>query len=97
MKEKTRWNGISIRSGLSGFAIAAVFVPTLYATANLLADFFDEEGGATGRTGFVDGTIPQGIFARRILTAGKERTPFSRAFLDKIAATAWLGALHAER
>src|SRR5207253_5089227 len=41
-------------------------------------------------------TIPQSIFARRILAAGKERTSFPRALLDKIASTAWLRALHTQ-
>ena len=57
---------------LSCFAVAAFFATALDAAANLLADFLDEERGAAGRAGLVDRTIPQGIFARRILTAGKE-------------------------
>src|SRR6266849_140726 len=83
--------------GLSCFAVAAFFAAALDAAANLLAHFFNEERGAAGWAGLVDRTIPQGIFARRILTASKERTSFSRALLDEIASTAWLRALHTQR
>ncbi len=60
------------RSDLSGFAVPAIFVPTLYASARLLADFLDKEGSAAGRAGLIDGSIPEGIFARRVLAAGKK-------------------------
>ena len=85
------------RSDLPCFAVATFLATALDAAANLLADFFNEKRGAAGWAGLVDWTIPQSIFARGILTARKERTSFSRTLLDKVAATAWLGALHAQR
>src|SRR6185436_3603949 len=97
IEETARWNGIGTRSNLSGFAVAALLAAALNATADLLADFFDEERGAAGWAGLVDRTIPQGIFAGGILTAGKERTSFSRALLHEVSATAWLGTLHTQR
>ena len=67
---------------LSGFPVTALFVAALHAAARLLAYFFDEEGGAAGWTGLGNRAIPQGIFARRILAAGKERPALARALLD---------------
>lgn len=57
---------------LSRFAVAAVFVPTLHASAGLLAHFLNQKWGTTGGAGLRDGTIPQGIFTGRILAARKK-------------------------
>ena len=95
MEGKARWNGEWIRLNLPCFAVATLFTAALDTAANLFAHFFNEKRGSTGRTGLVDRAIPQGIFARRILTAGKEGTAFSRALLDEVTTTAWLGTLHA--
>ena len=73
---------------LSCFSVSTLLATALDAAANLFADFFKEKRGAAGWTGLVDRTIPQGIFARGILTARKERTSFSRALLDEVASTA---------
>jgi hypothetical protein len=81
---------------LSRFPVAAFLVPALHATASLLADFFDEEGGAAGRTSLGNGTVPQGKFAGRIFAAGKERTAFARPLLDKVTAAPRLGTFHTE-
>jgi len=61
-----------MRSDLSCFAVAAFFAAALDAAANLFTYFFNKEWSAAGWAGLVDGTIPQSIFARRILTASKE-------------------------
>src|SRR4249920_53429 len=82
--------------GLSGFAVAAFLVSALHAAAGLLADFFDKERGAAGRTGLGNGTVPQGKFAGRIFATGKERTAFARPLLDKIPAATRLRTFHAE-
>ncbi len=54
------------------FAVATLFTAALNTSANLLAHFFDEEWSAACRANLVDGAVPQGIFARRILAAGKK-------------------------
>src|SRR4029078_6323983 len=79
------------------FPVDTSLIPALHATASLLADFFDEEGGAAGRTSLGNGTVPQGKFAGRIFAAGKERTALARPLLDKIPAATRLGAFHTER
>ena len=96
--DRARAEGRNIRRrvGLPCFAVATFFATALDTAADLFAHFLDEKRGAAGRAGLVDRAIPQGILAGRILTAGKERTSFSGTLLDKVAATAWLGTLHAQ-
>ncbi len=85
------------RKILPCFAVTTFFASALDTSTDLFADFLDEKRSAAGRAGLVDWAIPQSILARRILTAGKERTAFSRALLDEVTATTWLGALHTQR
>jgi hypothetical protein len=82
---------------LSRFAVAALLIPALHTAAGLLADLFDKEWGAAGRTSFGDGTVPQRKFARRVITAGEERTAFARPFLDEVTAASRLRTFHSER
>jgi hypothetical protein len=83
--------------GLACLAVTTFFASALNTSTDLFTDFLDEKRSAAGRTGLVDWAIPQSILARRILTAGKERTAFSCALLNEVTATAWLGTLHTQR
>ena len=87
------------REGLvtsSRLTIATVLIAALHAPAVLFADFLYKERRLASGAGLGDRTIPQRIFAFRIVTAGKERSALLRSLLHQITAAIGLRTLDAQ-
>lgn len=78
------------------FAVAAVLIAALDASAVLLADFLNQKRGLAGRASFGYRAIPEGKFTLGIITAGKKRPAFARPLLHKITTAIWLRTFDAE-
>src|SRR5574338_1331311 len=78
------------------FAVAAILVAALYASAFLLADFFNQKWRLARWTGFGYGTIPKGKFTFGIITTREKRAAFARSLLDEIAAAVGLRTFDAK-